>query len=276
LPYAGLASIYMDVAGMEGNRALTEKAKVAATRAIALDSELPEAHLAQGQVLMRGEWDWTGASREFDRALTLAPNLGNAHWAKSTLLMALGQNQKALEEMKTAQRLDPASQDSMDDLGWAYDCNRNWDAAIRSSKAAVAMDPQSITANHQLGKAFLHAKQYAEARKALEITLHLDLTQRGLADLGQLSAQMGDVTRARAILAELTQANRQKATYEFAYMKAVLEASLGDKDAAFRSLELATAQKLSRAIWMRVDPDLDPLRNDPRLGAMLRRVRLMQ
>ena len=106
------------------------------------------------------------------------------------------------------------------------------------------------------------------------MTLRLDLTKRGLADLGQLDAEVGDLAGARARLADLDGFEKQSPTYEFAYMRAVLEASIGDKSAAFAALESAVSQRLSRAIWMAVDPDLDPLRNDPRLGALLRRVRL--
>ena len=275
LAYAGLARIYMEIAMVDGSREATRRADVAAKRALALDIDLPEAHLAQGQVLIRGEWDWAGARREFERALELDPNSAYGHWARSTLLMALGEKENALKEMEKARRLDPGSQDMMDDLGWAYDCNRDFESAIRASKTAVEMDPLSITANHQLGKAYLHAKQYAEAKKQFETVLRSHLSKRGLADLGQLAAEMGDLSKARDILKELGQAQQQKPTYEFAYMRAVLQASLGDKDAAFKSLELAAAQRLSRVIWMAVDPDMDPLRNDPRFPALLRRLRLI-
>jgi hypothetical protein len=56
----------------------------------------------------------------------------------------------------------------------------------------------------------------------------------------------------------------------------MLYAALGDRDAAFRSLDAACDQKLSRAIWIKVDPDLDPLRKDPRFDALLHRIRLLQ
>lgn len=260
---------------MEGDREATGKAKDAASRALALDDELPEAHLAQGQVMMRGEWDWPGAQREFDRAVALDPNLAYGHWAKSTLLMALGDKEKAIVQMEMARRLDPGSQDTMDDLGWAYDFTRNFDEAIRNSQKAVAMEPSSLIANHQLGKAYLHAKRFDDARKQFETTLRLDRAKRGLADLGQLAALTGDAAKARAILAELKRAEQKSPTYEFAYMSAVLEASLDDKDAALKSLHAAVEQKLSRAIWMAIDADMDPLQGDPRFQALLRRVRLI-
>ena len=60
---------------------------------------------------------------------------------------------------------------------------------------------------------------------------------RGLADLGQLYAITGKTAQARAILQELEQKDKERRTYQSEYMRAVLLASLGDKDAAFQSLD---------------------------------------
>jgi DNA-binding winged helix-turn-helix (wHTH) protein/TolB-like protein len=274
LAYAGLASAYMEVATMEGHLEAFGKARTAAQKAVSLDDSLGEAHLASGGVFLRGDWDWAGAEREFDRALKIDPNSAAAHWSKSILLMAFGRAEQSLAEMQTAQRLDPASQSMQDDLAWALYCNRRWADAIRASKVAVAMAPDSFAAHHQLGKAYLEAGHYQDARPEFETTLRMHWSKRGLADLGQLFARTGNLPQGRAILAELDEADRKNPTYESAYMHAVLEASLGDKDAAFRALDMACAQKLSRAIWIQVDPDLDPLRQDPRFAALLRRMRL--
>ncbi|HMD49292.1 MAG TPA: winged helix-turn-helix domain-containing protein [Bryobacteraceae bacterium] len=275
LAYAGLANAYLELATMEGHADAVDKARAAALKAVSLDDSLAEAHLAAGGVLLRGEWDWTAAEREFDRALAIDPHSSMAHWSKSILLMALGQSAQSLEEMRTAQQLDPTSQSTQDDLAWALYCNRRWPEAIQASKAAVALAPESFAAHHQLGKAYLQARQFDLARAEFETTIKMHKFKRGLADLGQLQAAMGDIAAARATLAELDRADRVAPTYESAYMHAVLNASLGDNDAAFQALEKACAQKLSRAIWIKVDPDLDPIRGDRRFDALLRRVRLL-
>lgn len=274
LPYAGLAMALVGLATMEGHPNAIERARTAALKAIGLDDMLAEAHLAAGGVLFRGDWDWTAAQREFDRALAIDPHSAMAHWSKSILLMALGQTEKSLSEMELAQRLDPSSQSLQDDLAWALYCNRRWPEAIRASKAAVAMSPESYAAHHQLGKAYLQAGQYENAKAEFETTLRIYPYKRGLADIGQVLAITGNIAGARAVLVQLDEADRVGHTYESAYMHAVLYASLGDKDAAFRALEAACSQKLSRAIWLKVDPDLDPLRQDRRFDALLRMRRL--
>jgi len=275
LAYAGLSTALMELATMEGHLGAIEQARTAALKAVGLDDSIAEAHLAAGGVLLRGDWDWTAAQREFDRALAIDPHSALAHWSKSILLMALGQAEQSLSEMQTAQRLDPSSQSMQDDLAWVLYCNRRWLEAIQASKATVAMAPDSFAAHHQLGKAYLQAREYEKAKTEFETTLRMHKFKRGLADIGQVLALMGNVVGARAVLANLDQADRAGHTYESAYMHAVLYASLGDKDAGFLALDHACDQKLSRAIWVKVDPDLDPLRQDPRFNALLRRLRLL-
>jgi len=47
------------------------KAKVAALRAMALDSTLPEAHTSLGFIALFYDWDWPAADRAFRNALAL-------------------------------------------------------------------------------------------------------------------------------------------------------------------------------------------------------------
>lgn len=272
--YAGLAAAYMELATMRGQLDVIAKARAAAMRGVSLDDSLADAHIAAGGVLMRGDWDWAGARREFDKALSSDPHAALAHWSKSLLLMALGETGQSLTEMQTAQRFDPGSATIQDDLAWALYCNRRWEEAIQASKMAVAMGPDSFAAHHQLGKAYLQARQYEPARTEFATTLRLHKFKRGLADLGQLEAVTGNISKARAILAQLDEADRTNPTYETAYMHAVLYGSLGEKDAAFKFLNAACDQRLSRAIWIKVDPDLEPLRQDPRFEVVLRRIQV--
>jgi len=83
---------------------------------------------------------------------------------------------------------------------------------------------------------------------------------------------MGNEQEARRILAELTEARATRVVS--AWGIAVLHASLGDVDEAFRWLEMAIEEKASGIILLRVHPRLDSIRNDPRYEVLLRRLRL--
>jgi adenylate cyclase len=54
-------------------------AKRAAQRAIALDEQLGEAHVALALILLGSDWDWAGAEREARRAVALNPSDAEAH-----------------------------------------------------------------------------------------------------------------------------------------------------------------------------------------------------
>ena len=53
-----------------------------------------------------------------------------------------------------------------------------------------------------------------------------------------------------------------------------MQAKLGDVDEAFRWLDLAVEDHATGLILLRVHPRLDPIRQDPRYQALLKRVGL--
>ena len=74
------------------------------------------------------------------------------------------------------------------------------------------------------------------------------------------------------MLANLTEA-RKKGVVS-AWGIAVLHASLGDVDEAFRWLDIAIEERSSGLILLRVHPRLDPIRKDPRYAPLVRRLGL--
>jgi hypothetical protein len=77
---------------------------------------------------------------------------------------------------------------------------------------------------------------------------------------------------ARAVLAQLL------ATAELRYVSstnfAMLYAALGDLDQAFAWLEKVYEERRGFVTYLKVDPRLDPLRQDPRFSAFVTRMRL--
>ena len=55
-----------------------------------------------------------------------------------------------------------------------------------------------------------------------------------------------------------------------------VHAALGDRDAAFAALERGFELRTFFMTWLLIDPDLDPLRADPRFDALVKRVGLPQ
>src|SRR5437588_8338013 len=101
LAYAGLSSAYVILPFWAGVDRLDahSKAKDAAVKALRLDPNLAEAHLALGKVLFFSEIDLPGALREYQRAIELQPNDATAHhWLGNDALAALGRFEEAIAQ----------------------------------------------------------------------------------------------------------------------------------------------------------------------------------
>jgi len=111
MAYTGMSDCYALLSdfGFVSPKEGFPKAKEAATRALAIDEKLAEAHTSLGHVKRDYDWDWPGAEQEFKRAIELNPNELSAHQWYAVYLSALGRHQEAIAEIKRALDLDPLS-----------------------------------------------------------------------------------------------------------------------------------------------------------------------
>ena len=86
---------------------------------------------------------------------------------------------------------------------------------------------------------------------------------------GAVSADAGDIVRARELLAELVQAAESR--HVSPALTATIRLALGETDEAVRDLERAIDMRAVEAIWLEVRPAFARLRADRRLGALIDR-----
>jgi TolB-like protein/DNA-binding winged helix-turn-helix (wHTH) protein/tetratricopeptide (TPR) repeat protein len=272
--YAEMAFGYITRASWGWGGDLKEQAKSAALKALFLDESLPDAHLALGQVLMRGDWDWKGAEQAFDRAISLDRNFAEAYSARAILLTALSRHEESTKDMETACKLDPSSAVLRSDLAWVYRCQRRYKDALIHARKAVEMDPKSFTGHRELTKAYLMLGKYdqalAESRAMIDAAGGENL--RVLAETAEVHALAGHRAEAEAVLGRLTKL--KTAEPPPLYSVGEVRGNLGDKDAAFRLLGEAIDRKAILAIWINADPELDALRGDARYRELTRRAGL--
>jgi tetratricopeptide (TPR) repeat protein len=93
-----------------------------------------------------------------------------------------------------------------------------------------------------------------------------------ICDLGFAYAAAGRNTEARAILKAL----QQKAQFAYipSYLIATIYAALGEKDEAFKWLDRAYNERDSQITYLKLDPEMDPLRSDPRFRTLMERLKL--
>jgi TolB-like protein/Tfp pilus assembly protein PilF len=127
------------------------RAEESARQALALDSMHAGAHASLANALMYARWDWEGAEREFERALSLDPDHAIAHYWYAELLTHTGRCEEALAHTGRAVELDPAAPVTHHLNGWVLLCLEQYDDAEVSERAALALGPGYFLAHANLG-----------------------------------------------------------------------------------------------------------------------------
>jgi TolB-like protein/Tfp pilus assembly protein PilF len=274
LAYVGLADSYvlMPLYGAGVPRDCYPQAKAAAKKALELDDALGEAHTSLAQVLCYFDFDFSQATREFQRAIELNQNYATAHqWYGNSDLVALARFDEAIAEVKRAIELDPLSLVINTDLGTTYYRARRYDEAIEQLRKTLEMDPGFYYARWNLGSA-LAAKgdldaaigEYQQARALSDNPLMLGL-------LAHAYGFSGNKAEAMKILDQLAALSKQR--YVSAYTFALVYLGLGDKEEALRWLAKSYQDRAGDALrYIRVEPLLDPLRGDPRFEELVAKV----
>src|SRR5438552_2878190 len=143
--YTGLADSYALLGdweyGILAPKEAFPRAKAAATKALALDNTLGEAHTSLAFSLDLFDWDWASAEREFRRAIELNPGYATAHHWYAWHLSEMGRNREAIAEMRKAQNLDPLSLIISADVAEILLVAHSYDQAIEQSRKTIDMDP---------------------------------------------------------------------------------------------------------------------------------------
>jgi tetratricopeptide (TPR) repeat protein len=273
--YAGLADAYVlfPFFSISAPREAYPKAKAAALRALALDRTLAEAHAALAHGKMRYDWDWSGAEREFRRALALDPGDATAHMFYSEYLSRRGRPVEALVEIDRALALDPLSRVISVVKGELLDWSRRYDEAIAQLRQALELDPDFAFTRSWLGVTYLAKGMRAEAVADLETAVRLGDRSYDVGLLAHAYAVSGQRDRALAMVRELTERVRHEYVAPIAF--ALAYTGLGDMDEAFASLERAADARDPRLVtYLLDDPLFDTLRSDPRFTALVEKIGL--
>jgi TolB-like protein/Tfp pilus assembly protein PilF len=274
--YSGLADCYSSLAGdgLVSSKEGYLKAKDAALKALELDDTLAEAHTSLAFIKSSYDWDWSGADKEFQRAIELNPSSADAHEAHAEALWETGRLDEAIAESKATLALDPLSVNNNDNLGLEFFMARQYDRAIEQERKVLELDPNFIDAYYFRGMAYSKKSMYMEAMQEFEKAVAIapaDLT--ALTGLGYGYAVTGRRAEAQRVLDKLNEISKQR--YVSAVWRAKIYAGLGEKDKAFEWLEKAYEDRsIVNTGFIKTSPIFDPLRSDPRFADLLRRTNL--
>jgi len=274
LAYAGISFVWTarQQMGLAPPTEATPKAKAAAQQALALDDTAAEAHYALANIMAWGDWDWTGAEREFKRAIELNPNFPDARIYYSHLLGITGRHGEAMAEVRRVLEIDPYNSLYQSLAAAVFLLAHRYDEAITQARSAQRTNANDPVAHNLLQICFfmkgLAEEAYAEWKGLWNTPLYgnrdiAEALERGYAEAGFAGA-MRHMTEAYA-----------KVVYERSepWNLAVAYVMAGDKERALEWVEKGFELRDPNMSYLGF-PCFDGLRSDARFQGLLRRMNL--
>lgn len=274
LAWGGMALSYM-IIGIYGPMESEEafgRARDAALHAIELDPTLAIPHEALGGVKLFHDWDWSGAHAELERAVALDPN-STAHGLLAFTLQAEGHPDAALGELRRSLASDPLWAENQHEWIKGLFFARRYDEAIADGSPLIESNPSDVEMRLMVGRAKAAIGDLAGAESQMAAALRIAPDAPfAYAGAGIVAARNGDRAEALRQLAAMERFRGRNGRID--YYAAWVYASLGDRDRTFAALDAAFRAHYPLLWRARMDPELDPLRADPRYTQFLTRMRL--
>jgi non-specific serine/threonine protein kinase len=221
---------------LDANPSHLQRAEQFARRALAIDPQLAETHMALGTV-SADEYDYPGAAREF----------------------------------RTATELDPGNSYAWDLLSWALGYEQPPDAAgaEKAARESLRLEPALYPKTYyHLGRALMFQQRYAEAIAAFEHSRTDPADSFPDMGLGQVYLAQGDYDKALAALSK----SARPAGINYFWLGAAY-AARGDREKALSTLQKAFDAGFHDFTALDTSPYFSSLRTDPRFQQLTLRYR---
>jgi eukaryotic-like serine/threonine-protein kinase len=273
--YAGLADCYVLLTtvafGSLAGPDAVPRAQWAAKKAIEFGPNLAESHNAYGSVLLKVDWDWENAEKEFQKAIALNPDYQPAHFNYSSLLQVTGRFDEALRESEAAMNQDPFAGAAIMNHCRAQYVARHFDLADACMNRLAAERPDYAGGRYMHGVMYDAMGRTQEAARIFEEIYAKDKAYGG-AMLGYTYGISGRRADAERILNEMLE--YQKQHYLPDQEIGIIYLGLNDFDHAFPLLRKAVEDKFPPAQAFFYSPSFERLRTDARFPALMKQARL--
>jgi serine/threonine protein kinase/tetratricopeptide (TPR) repeat protein len=274
--YAGIANVWL-ARQQQGYVSATEaapKAKVAAAKALELDSTLAEVHFVLANIKCNMDWDWEGADGEFRRAIELNPKYPDSRAYYSHLLYIMRRPEEAMVQIQRALELDPLSALFQDIYAMDLMYARRYDDAIALLLDTLKTSPNDPIALSTLRSAYHMKRMYNEALEIWKASYAAKRDKEAVEALARGFAE-GGYQGALGRVAE-TYIARSGTAYVTPWQIGTLYTRAGKNKEALDWLEKAYEAHDQNCIYLGVDPIFDQLRSEPRFRDLLRRMKFPQ
>ncbi|MGE5717975.1 MAG: protein kinase domain-containing protein, partial [Acidobacteriota bacterium] len=267
--YTGLADAW-GIHGYYGGidtRVAFARARAAVQRARALAPDTPEVAISAAIQEHYFGWDFAREERELNAARDAAPRLAAPYYWLGLLLGLQGRTKDALPLLERVTELEPLNPLSPTAFGYVFLTVRRFEEARASFERALEFDPHSMLPLNGLGRAHVMLGDPEAALEPFErlVSVAGRTSSYAAGAWAEGLAAAGRTDEARATLTALEVSN----VYLPATHVVNAQLLLGDREAALASLARAVDERNALAWWwVRHDPGLAPLREDPRFPAI--------
>lgn len=261
LAWAGLAHAYSEL----GHSPFPEegaypRAKAAADRAIELDPDLAEAHLAVAMYKLYYEWNFAAAEEALERAISINPSLVSAHYHLAWLLELYGRDDEAIRVGELTKTLDPLSPFYSAWLAEQYRDARRYDKAIAEAKSALQLRRDYPVAVMVLGQTYLDLGRIDEA-----LEQHEKLRKNYYWSF-ILATTLGSIGRTEEAI---EMSRKFEKNQNAALVMAMIYSAVGDNDTAYQYLLKCRDLKIPWYPWLlKWYPQTRGMQHEPRVLAL--------
>jgi DNA-binding winged helix-turn-helix (wHTH) protein/tetratricopeptide (TPR) repeat protein len=269
--WAAKALLYRYLATAPGADQTEEykKSMDALGRAFSIDPNLSEAYSVLCFNKLRYEYDFNGAERACSRALELGPESALAHKMNCIFLYSRGRFEEAIAEGKRSIDLDPLASNNHLTYTLALYFARRYEEEEAQWKRMIELNPTHNSFIYT--RLFINLAQQGKEDKAFDYLIKkLTLDKADNETIERFRAAYASAGSRGVTIERLKHPEAESFTGPFDV--ACLFANVGDKDKAFENLEKAFREHDYRIAVLTVEPQLDPLRNDPRYTELVKRV----
>jgi DNA-binding winged helix-turn-helix (wHTH) protein/tetratricopeptide (TPR) repeat protein len=271
--YAGLADYCRSraVGDDEGSERSWQLADQYAMQALSLNSDSAETQIAVAEIKLMHDWDWPEAHEHARRALQLNPRLPEAHAVYARYLRIAGDVDAAVDQRRQAVALDPFRADLTAQLTMEYFFDRNFESATASARQLLEFESYQLFAHGMLCDTLARLGRFDdsvnECTKWLELSGHADWIPAYAREYHAHGYEAANLLIARNLLNKiLKRPNPDLWDLANAYVLA------GCRDEALRTLFQGLKTHEPGLLQLRVDPDFDSIRQDPRYAELVRRI----
>ena len=271
LAWAGLSrAISLKTGFGTGFTAGFAKARTAAERAIELDPDLADAHLALAKIQIGHDWDWDGAEASLNRAISLRPGDPDIVSEIARLKGIRGDFFSAFEDIEQALAQDPFNHSlARLHIRMLVRMGRS-DEALAKAEFLANATPDSGTVHHTIADLYIRQGDFRQALVHEEKEVFGFLRLQNEAIIYHL---LGEYETAQQKLQELVDTYGIDASAQVA----VVHAAWGNVDEALAALERGFGIKDPGLIYILGNRYIHPLlEGDPRYDDLLKRMKFLQ